>query len=170
MAFPNRKIVKMSKRKYIDQFFNKGILQLGTYETFRKSSNTEIGDKDEGLVTLIGQTDGKTAWGRFQSSDNAYIFCTYLGIPEKELLDSFGYDDCFIVNDPQGFLSAISNSLGAISSSYGKCVYCEDRALLGEITPEHSFQDLNSLTVEMIGNARHFVKTCLLYTSPSPRD
>ena len=64
MVVPSQRVAKMTKKKYLDDFFERGILQLGTCDFFRNAGNTEVGDDQEGFVTLVGRGAGRTAWGR----------------------------------------------------------------------------------------------------------
>jgi len=158
MVVPSQRVAKMTKQKYLEDFFNKGIIQLGTYDLFRNAGNPEVRDHQEGVVTLIGQGYNRTAWGRFQGGDSNYLFCTYLGDPDPAVVRAFEYETCYYIDDPVGFASAVGAALGAQSYSFGKCVYCQEKALIGELKPEHSFERMDRRTIEMVGEAMHFVK------------
>ncbi|MGY6569450.1 MAG: hypothetical protein ACXIVE_10700 [Salinarimonas sp.] len=158
MTLPNQRVAKITHKKYVDAFFEKGILQIGSYDYFRSAGNPEIRDHQEGLVTLIGQGNQTTVCGKFEGMMDNYVFCTYLGRPDPVVVESFGYDSFYFINDPEGFADAVRNSLNSKYFSFGKCVYCEEKALIGRIRQGHSFQRVDHRTIEMIGEAMHFVK------------
>jgi hypothetical protein len=158
MVAPTQRISKMTQSKYMDDFFRHGRLQLGTYDYFRSAGNAEVRDHQEGTVTLIGEGPGRTAWGKFQGGGDNYLFCTYLGAPDPKVLRAFEYEACYFIDNPDGFANAIQTSLSANRYSFGKCVYCEEKALVGPLSATHSFERLDYRTVEMIGEAMNFVK------------
>jgi len=158
MVVPSQRVAKMTKKKYLDDFFDRGILQLGTYDFFRNAGNIEVRDDQEGFVTLVGRGVDSTAWGRFMCGGDNYLFCTYLGDPDPAVLNAFEYDSCYFINDSRGFANAVQIALDAQNYSFGKCVYCEENAIIGGLKPEHSFERIDHRTVEMIGEAMNFVK------------
>lgn len=158
MVVPSQRVTKMTKQKYLNDFFERGILQLGTYDSFQNAGNIEVRDDQEGFVTLIGREVGRTAWGRFMGGADNYLFCTYLGDPDPSVIKAFEYEACYFINDPRGFAKAVQMALDAQNYSFGKCVYCEEKALIGELKPDHSFERIDHRTVEMIGEAMNFVK------------
>jgi len=158
MSVPDQTIVKMSKKQHVDSFMKTGELQLGTYDYYNKIGHNEIGDDQEGQTVLLGQRQGFTAAGKFAGGFDSYIFCTYLGTPDANVLDRFGYDSGFIIKDPKKFTHAIQEIIGAQNFSFGCCAYSEHKALRGRLSPDHSFERLDHRTMEMVGEARHFLK------------
>lgn len=158
MEVPERPIIKMTKSEYVDNFFETGSLQLGSFEYYANHENDEVRDKLEGDVVLIAQRDNFTAAGRFGGGFDHYIFCTFLGDPDPEVLAKFGYDSGFIITDPDGFAKAIKKTLGAKKHEYAACRYNHHKVLRGLINPNFDMMRIDHRTIEMLGTARHFIK------------
>lgn len=158
MKIPRVRPVKMAKQEHVDAFFEKGTLRLGTYYDFESSGNPEVQDHQEGFVSLIAAGESRTAWGTFEGGEDNYIFCTYLGAPDPKVIEAFEYDSCFFISDPVGFTKAVQASINSQSYSFGRCVCCEEKALVGTLRQDHDFNRLDARTIEMVGEAMHYVK------------
>jgi hypothetical protein len=158
MHLPTRRVAKMARKQHVDAFFNDGTLRLGTYEDFRTQGNAEVRDHQEGLATVVGVGSSITAFGTYQRADDSYIFCTFLGNPDANVIEQFGYDDQFFIDDIAGFCSAIKEPIGATSVSFGTCVYCEYKVLVGSLDPMFNPTRIDHRTAELAGEATHYVK------------
>jgi len=158
MQVPKRPIIKMSNEYHVDNFFATGKLRLGAYSYFRSFGHKEVGDVLEGQVVLYGQDYLGSAVGRFEDDDRDYIFCTYLGEPDPDIILRFGYDSAFQINDLQAFSDAIQRCLNANKYSFGTCVYGAEKVLKGQLSSHVNFKTINNKLVDMIGEARHFIK------------
>lgn len=156
---PNESIVKLSKKKYVDAFFDSGQLQLGSFIHYAKFDHNEIGDNQEGITTLLAKTSSGVIGGTYGSGFNQYVFCTSIGDTDHETMEKFGYDDGFIINDPEAFSKAIAKSIGARAFTFGRCVYHSHKAVLG--FPKDA--DVNSGRLshesgEIVTSAKYFIK------------
>lgn len=158
MQLPKGRIVKLAKKEHVDAFFNNGTLRLGTYENFRTQGNAEVRDHQEGFASVIAVGDDITAFGTYQRAEDSYIFCTYAGDPDPNVINSFGYNDKFCIDDAVGFCSAIQASIKSSSLSFGTCVYCEEKVLVGKISPNFSPSRIDQKTADLAGEATHYVK------------
>jgi len=155
---PQEPIIKLSKKKYVDAFFESGELQLGCFNYYRKYDHTEIGDNQEGTATLLAKTeDFGIIAGKYGSGFNQYMFCTYIGIPDRETMENLECDSGFIINDPIGFSNAIAESICAASSTFGRCVYHPHKAILGFPKDANSYK-LSHESGKIVTAAQHFIK------------
>lgn len=156
---PQEPIIKLGKKEHIDAFFESGKLQLGSYAYYNTFEHPEIGDNQEGIVTLLAKTDFGIIGGKYGSGFNQYMFCASIGSPDCETMKKFGYDSGFIINDPIGFANAIAESICAASSTFGRCVYHPHKAILGF---PNDIVDRNKLSHEsgkIVNAAQHFIKS-----------
>lgn len=155
---PQEPIIKLGKKEHIDAFFKNGELRLASYDYYSTFDHTEIGDDQEGIVTLAARTDSGCIVGRYGSGFNQYIFCTFIGNPDYETMEKFEYDSGFIIHDPIGFSNAIAKSICASSSTFGKCVYYPYKAILGFPNESISGGRLSHETGKLVNAAKHFIK------------
>lgn len=128
---PSQPIIKLSKKIHIENFFDTGSLQLGSFNYFNCFEHSEIGDVEEGNITLVAKTPHGVHGGRYGTGYNMMAFCTYLGRPSHNIKRNFGYDSEFLIADPIRFSNAISESIGAKSNVFGKCLYRKHKAVMG---------------------------------------
>ena len=64
---PNSQVIKMSKKKYIDSFFESGFIQLGTISYYRSLAHSEQGDGNEGSIFVIGRGEEETGFAQIKS-------------------------------------------------------------------------------------------------------
>lgn len=157
---PQEPIIKLGKKEHIDAFFKHGTLQLGSYDYYNTFDHTEIGDDQEGIVTLAarGEGDAGCIIGKYGSGFNQYIFCAFIGNPDCETMKNFEYDSGFIIHDPIGFSNAITESISASSSTFGKCVYHPHKAILGFPKEPINGGRLSHETGKIVNAAQHFIK------------
>ncbi|MBY6056777.1 hypothetical protein [Leisingera daeponensis] len=158
MQVPNVPVVKMSKSEYVDAFFEKGTIQLGTYRYFREFGHNEIGDSTEGHVVLFADGFGRSAIGRFEDDDRDYVFCSYIGQPDPDVISKFGYDSHFVIDDVEGFALAVQRKLSAPSICFGRCVYSPHKAMRSFLPEGTSFRRIDKNIIQNFGVARHFIK------------
>lgn len=159
MEKPLGKLVKMTKKKYADKFFEEGKLQLGTLEYFRAVGNPEIGDKTEGSLIIVGQSEIQTAFAEIGSGFDNYVFCCYDGEPNKKVIENFRYDDYFIITDPEGFAESIAKRLNVLNKIYSKCIYKKDKVLIGKTPKDFDFNTISQRLNDLVGKAKYFIKT-----------
>lgn len=155
---PSLPIFKLAKKVHVENFFDTGALQLGSFNYFNRFEHSEIGDAKEGIVTLVAKTAHGVHGGRFGTGFNMMAFCTHLGQPSLSMKRNFGYNSGFLIKDPISFSNAISESIGAKSSIFGKCLYRKHKAVLGfpgrSANPYiHSHESAN-----IVKSAKFFIK------------
>ena len=60
-------MIKLGNKKYIDQFFQAGSLQLSSFTYYNAFDHPEIGDVEEGMVTLVAKTPFGVMAGKYGS-------------------------------------------------------------------------------------------------------
>ena len=158
MKIPNEPIFKMCKSVYVDNFFEQGKLQLGSFNYYNSFDHDEIGDKTEGEVVLIAQDKKGTACGKFGGGYNSLVFCAYAGKPEQSTLNKFGYDSGFKIIDPEKFAEAIHASVASISYEYAMCNYSKHKAIMGYPKNGINRQTISSETIKMVNSAQYYIK------------
>lgn len=155
---PQEPIIKLGKKEHVDAFFESGKLQLGSYAYYNTFEHPEIGDNQEGIVTLLAKTDFGIIGGKYGSGFNQYMFCASIGSPDCETMEKFGYDSGFIINDPIRFSNAIAESIHAASSTFGRCVYHPHKAILGFPKDVVNRNKLSHDSGKIVTAAQHFIK------------
>lgn len=156
---PQEAIVKLGKKEHIKAFFESGALQLGSYNYYNSFDHSEIGDSQEGIVTLLTQIPSGVIGGTYGSGYNQQIFCASIGKPDLETMKKFGYDSGFIIHDPIGFSNAVAKSIGATSHIFGRCLYRPHKAVLG--FPKHTVNpyEISHRSADIVNAAKHFIKS-----------
>lgn len=156
---PKGRVLKMAKKEHVDSFFKEGILQLGTFNYYKKKENPEIGDSSEGDYIVVGRHPGVTWIFQMIGGLNNYVFCCYDGEPEPKVIERFGYNDCFEITDLEGFSNAIKKSLNAVKSFKSKCVYKKDKVLIGNLPIDQDFRAVvTEVKLGMDNEAKYFMK------------
>lgn len=153
---PQNKVIKMTKKKYVDSFFEDGTLKLGNFSYYNQYDHDEIGDQAEGSFILVGQSHSRTVIAEIGSGFNHYIFCCYTGNPDSECMEKFGYDSGIIINNVKGFANAISKQIKAKSYLFAKCVYNRDKVLIGK--NEKDFNEISARLKNLTNNGKYFIK------------
>ncbi len=157
-SLPITPILKMSKRKWVDAFFEEGSLQLGTLPYYSSFDHNQIGDPTEGSFLIIGTSCSATTFTQMSGGFNSYVFCTYTGQQDDFTAKELGYDDYYFIDDPLGFSMAVSHSLGCIAHNFASCVYSPHKAI---VAPLPAAFDLTRISVELLcvgGRMKYFVK------------
>jgi hypothetical protein len=158
MVLPNAPVIKMMKREFVDDFFNHGTIQLGSFEYFKHICHDQIGDGDEGMVVAIADGEGSTAAGKFAGGFDNYVFCAFAGPPTDKVRNQFGYDSGFLITNPEGFVREIADALDAIGSEYAECVYAPQRAIRSSIAVDFQPGRIDHNLIELVSSARNFIK------------
>ncbi|MBM7454675.1 hypothetical protein HNR62_000504 [Oceanisphaera litoralis] len=155
---PQEPVVKLGKKEHIDKFFLTGKLQLGSFAYYNDFDHPEIGDVEEGAVTLVAKTPFGVMAGKYGSGYNHRMFCTYVGHLDQTTMKKFGYDSGFIVTDPAGFAQAIASAISASTFTYGQCLYHPHKAVLGFPGHDVDRHQLSHRTGQMVKAGKHFIK------------
>lgn len=155
---PQAPIIKMMKKRYVDAFFSRGEIQLGSFHYYSGYDHTEIGDTSEGVVTLIGKMPTGYIGGTYGYGYNNLILCTYAGQPERSTLDRFGYDGGFIISNPKRFAQAIAATLESKAPEYALCKYSPHKAIIGCPGGNVDVSQISHRTAEIVKAAKYFIK------------
>jgi hypothetical protein len=143
-------VYRYMEKKYIDLFFDKGLLRLSSFRKFKNYPDEIRGDKSEGKGAILSTTkEGGQFVGVTEVGNDAYIFCTST-IESTELMKKFNTDGYFKIIDPLGFSFAISNSiLGFSQAIQGLCNYVDSR-LINKFINGMSMNDFTNEVGELI--------------------
>ncbi|MFN9691136.1 MAG: hypothetical protein ACK551_03450 [Vampirovibrionales bacterium] len=156
------RIVKMSRKEHVDAFFKHGKLRLGSLETYRQIEHAQIGDISEGNLVLILKNSLMSRILDLQCGYNHHVFCCYTGHTNHNVMQEFGYDDGFEIENISGFRQAISNTLNIKEVRSGECLYKNLKALVLDV-PSTFNLDINfgmqlSQSLQLSQMAHYFLK------------
>lgn len=155
---PETRILKMTKKKYVDAFFSDGLIQLGSFHYFNSFDHGEIGDATEGVVTVIGKTPTGYMGGKYGYGYNNLLLCAYAGEPDATIMRRFGYDSAFIITNPHRFGEAIASTLHSAPCQYAVCKYSPHKALIGYPGTTIDPEELSHRTAQLVKSAKYFIK------------
>lgn len=117
-------------KKYIDLFFEKGILRISSFRKFKMYPDEIRGDKSEGGGAFKTITkEGSQFLLMTNTGESEYMFCSSL-IQSDELTKQFNVDSYFKIIKPLEFSSAILNSIPGCSQAFlGFCNYQDHRII-----------------------------------------
>lgn len=157
-VIPQVPIIKLGKKEHIDAFFESGDLQLGSFDYYNKFDHSEIGDNQEGIVTLIAKTPFGVIGGKYGSGYNQRMFCAFAGDIDRGTMKRFGYDSGLVISNPLEFCKAVAASTGATSYAFGECLYHPHKAVIGFPGDTVNRHEISHRTGEMVNAAKHFIK------------
>lgn len=155
---PQVPIVKLAKKEHVDAFFKDGALQLGSFSYYNQFDHPEIGDNQEGIVTLVAKTPFGVMGGKYGSGYNQHMLCAFLGDIDLVTMKRFGYDSAFVINNPHGFSLAVAKSIGANNFTFGQCLYRRHKAVLGFPGDVVSRNEISHRTADIVKAAKYFIK------------
>lgn len=155
---PAQPIIKMSKRNHVEAFFNRGLLQLGNFEHYRKSNKNGVRDETEGSFVLVGRSLRKTGFTQVCGGSNFHVFCAFIGEADQTCMEEFGYDAYFEIVDIVGFQRAISKKIESMNAKFSRCIYSRDKALVGKVSDGFNFMSISAKQLEFVNSAKYFLK------------
>jgi hypothetical protein len=155
---PQQPVIKLGRSDHIESFFKTGALQLGSFEYYNSYDHPEIGDVEEGLVTLIAKTPFGVVGGKYSSGYNSRMFCTYIGKIDPATMKKFGYDSAFIITHPAEFAQAVAESVGTRKFTFGQCVYSPQKAVLGFPGNKVDPYKLSHKSGDIVQAGKYFIK------------
>ncbi|WP_372591699.1 hypothetical protein [Guyparkeria sp.] len=155
---PQAPIIKLAKKEHVDAFFDTGSLQLGSFDYYNEFDHPEIGDNQEGIVTLVAKTPFGVIGGKYGSGYSQRMLCAFVGDIDLKTMRRFGYDSGFVITNPRGFSEAVATSIGATSSTFGRCLYRPHKAVLGFPGKTVNRHEISHRTAEIVNAGKHFIK------------
>jgi hypothetical protein len=155
---PQVPVIKLGQKQHIDAFFKTGALQLGSYDYYSSFDHSEIGDNQEGVVTLLAKTPFGVIGGKYGSGYDLRMFCAFAGGVDRATMKGFGYDSGFVIIDPVSFSKSIADSIGALSSTFGQCLYRPHKAVLGFPGNDIDRYNISQKTGQIVNVGKHFIK------------
>lgn len=155
---PQAPVVKLSRKEHVEAFFDMGALQLGSFNYYNSFDHSEIGDAQEGVVTLVARTPFGIIGGKYGSGYNQSMFCTFVGKADEATLVRFGYNSGFVITDPKGFSSAIAEAIGATWHTFGQCIYRAHKAVLGFPGNDVNRHEISHRTGQIVNAGKNFIK------------
>lgn len=155
---PPHPIIKMASRSHVDDFFNNGILQLGSFEYYSNHENDEVRDDSESLTVIVGLGQNVVTVSKIGAGYDYRVFCCYTGLPSEDVMGKFGYDDGYEILDPKGFLDAISQCLNSDHSGFGQCAYVDRKVVSVPLSQEFDPTKLDHTAAFEAEVFRYFLK------------
>lgn len=152
------RIIKMSKTEHIDSFFEDGSIQLGSFKYYQQFDNPEIGDKSEGSFIIVGCNSKSTTFAVVGGGFNNYLFCTYNGDPDPEIIQKFGYNDYFEIINISGFQHAVEQTLKSVFSLGSICQYRQMKVLVGNADENFNLYNLSGGLINLVNYSKYFLK------------
>ena len=132
---------------FVEQFFNDGSLRLSSFQNFKKHTDEQRLDKNEGQTFFVHRTSqngGQTLEALAEHGRDAYVLCGAMRF-EKNLMTSFGCNSYIRINDTTKFGMAISRHIpGFVAGMEGACLYQENKIIEKDL----GYIDLNALKTE----------------------
>jgi len=132
-------------QRFIDQFFENGILRISSFRKYKTYPDEIRGDKSEGGGSYETKTkEGTQFLLMTNTGESEYMLCSSL-IQNEDLKKKFSVNSYFKIIKPLEFSAAISNSIpGCTQSFLGFCNYQDYRIIKKKI---HDFS-INEFTDE----------------------
>ena len=89
---------------------------------------------------------------------NNYVFCTYGGEPDPDIIKKFEYDSCFEIVDIQGFSKCITKNISAYEYRYAECLYKSSNNFVVEMPKDYVFSVISSELIEHPRMDQYFIK------------
>ena len=157
-VIPQVPIIKLGKKAHVDAFFESGTLQLGSFDYYNAFDHPEIGDNQEGVVTLVAKAPFGVIGGKYGSGYDQRMFCAFLGNPDWNTMRRFGYDCGFVIKNPLGFFKAVAAVTGSVLGTFGKCLYRPYKAVLGFPGDTVNRHEISHRSGEIVNAGKHFIK------------
>lgn len=158
-------LYKYMNSEYIDLFINKGILRLGTFQSFKKLESKSLQDEMEGrsLVFHMNHSgEGQTITSWLNTGLHSLIYCTSMRL-DRTLFEYFGYTSVLKINDVHNFYLSIAKNISGFSHGfYGPCYYLDKKIYeidLGHIDVDNiDKRVLHDRMVSAVGENPFFLK------------
>jgi len=122
-------VFRYLERRFVDDFFSKGELQLSTFLKCRKHPDEQRCDIDEGCGTIEYNINGTPARTEMQVGLDSYMLCTSLMCADQLFVD-FKCDSCIKIKDPLSFADIVARKLHEVNKVlFGPCQYMPNRII-----------------------------------------
>lgn len=122
-------VFRYLERRFVDDFFSDGKLQLSTFLKCRKHPDEQRCDIYEGCGTIEYCINGTPARTEIQVGLDSYMLCTCLVFSGK-LYEDFKCDSCIEIKDPLRFAVILAHKLQQVYKVlFGPCQYMPNRII-----------------------------------------
>lgn len=127
-------VYRYLEEKWIDKFFETGLLRLSTFNQFSKYDDEIRGDRYEGSGMSFGETsDNKFIGTAISSGYDAFVFCCSY-ILDKSLQEKLGYNAALQITNTAAFSYEVSRQLAGFKHGFeGPCIYRSNRLIRRKI-------------------------------------
>jgi hypothetical protein len=167
-------VYRYLKRKYVDQFFEDGILRLSSFAEFSKHRDEARLDAQEGKGLVVHQHRigaGQHIAGWLNYGEQSYVLCGAMR-HDSEIMDAFEAESAIRINDTVRFADCIAHHIpGFTGGAEGPCIYLpnrivhrnlgpfDERALHDEMQPGTiSLEKMHSFLSQLDGGDLCFIK------------
>ena len=118
----------LNNKRWLDDFFNYGEIQLSNFNKFRRYPNEIQGDKREGnALCWFEDLEGNTKGIKYESGLNSYVLSTTEIVTEK-IVSDFMAVGAIKISDTALFANEISKHIqSCFTGMEGKCRYADSR-------------------------------------------
>jgi hypothetical protein len=130
------RIYRYMEQEHVDAFFETGALRLASMARFAEHPDEPRRDQEGQSVNSAvfhdpdSPTGGSTIFTVTATGQSDYILCGSI-VESERLLEAFGVDGCFAIENPIGFAQAVKRFIpGCIGGLQGPCFYSPRGAVL----------------------------------------
>lgn len=136
-------LYRYEDKKWIDDFFETGIIKLSSFKNYKNHPDNQLGDKDEGTsMNIVNGNNDKMILTYTMVGQNEYCFCTSTILDDK-LKGVFKRDSAFRIIDPLNFMLEITRSLPRVKGVlFGNCLYVNQRIISSRVPKPIDLEEL----------------------------
>ena len=137
-------LYRYENKKWIDDFFTSGNLNLSSFKNYKKYEDNQLGDPSEGTsMNIVSGSNDKMISTFTIVGENEYSLSTSTVLSE-ELKLVFKRDSVFRIKDPLNFMVEIARSLSRVQGVlFGNCLYVNERIISNSVPSEIKLEDLH---------------------------
>jgi len=141
------RVYRFLEKNYVDEFFETGRLRLSSFAKFRKHTDEQRLDINEGTLSILCRTNEASTEPLFVQAlvgTDAYVLSACL-VPSVDVMKDFRADSAIVIRDPVRFAQAIGAAMPCFSYGFdGPCSYQSRRFVYGDLSrmnaPEEAYR------------------------------
>lgn len=131
------RVYRFLAKTFVDEFFTTGRLRLSSFARFRKHTDEQRLDVNEGTISILCRTDNSSSEPILVQAivgADAYVLSASLA-PSGDVMRAFEADSAIVIRDPVGFAQAIGRALPAFRFGFdGPCSYQSRRFVYADLS------------------------------------